>query len=942
MFQVGYKVITSYVSAVVTGPKFQEVGVETTHSVCDLTPATLYEFQVSASTQSGYGNTVSVQNYTQVGDPSPPSEPDVSKVTSTNLTLTLHPVVLQSGPVSSYFIVVDDMSTRQKRAVTDPVTAIGLNGYTAVEFTGSTLIRTKTSYVVGNKNKIGPYENKELKPGTEYKIYYVVGSSLDNGGPSKYGYSSVTVTTGAQVLAAAGMSQELIIILAVVIPLVIILIILLIILIIWLIRKKRKNTEQQGTKEWLSYYSTNYFGNPSNGTLKGSKGGVWSDTYDLKEKRHPELKPKQHPADLKVADMHGQKPTISFEEEYRLLPTGKQYSWQVAERAENRDKNRFDHLLAYDHSRVVLRRTKGSDYINANYIHGYGDENRSAYIAAQSPYNDQTMCDFWEMVYQEESKQIIFLARLLEDGILKSERYWPTQGSIQYGAIIVRHIRSDRYANFVIRTFDLYKDGHNAKRVTQYNFTSWPDHGVPEDTIPFLEFRMKVKTEIHTGDGPMIIHCGTGVSRTAVFIALDSLLEQAHVENAVNVFKFCNRMRKCRVMMVRTLKQYIFLYEALFEGLLTTYHIVGEDLKMNYRLLSSTNPATDKSHFREQFEVLEMFVPELTDEECKTAHQEENIKKNRFSTIVPPDAHRPVIRTPGGLGRTDYINALYIDSYVQVNKFIVTQTPLHNTVVDFWKLVYDYGVTSIVMMNSVDFKEDTCAEYWPHQRGIHKWDPLCVDLKQIEQRPNVIVRTMVLYNAQKPSEPGREIKQFQYGAWPMYNKIPDSRNSFMDFLEEVEEWETESGSQTSPIIVHCMDGASQSGLFCACSVLCDKMRKEGEVDVFHTIKHMKKRRPHFISSLVSRPKGVFVQFFHIRYFYLNFVIKADAMFFLGTIQILLQVAVGLHEHPDVREATSSLHRKSGFVHARGRHNRQWIIFVCMTIEGATVLSKGYK
>lgn len=51
---------------------------------------------------------------------------------------------------------------------------------------------------------------------------------------------------------------------------------------------------------------------------------------------------------------------------------------------ENRPKNRYANIIAYDQSRVVLNeisRIPGSDYINANFIDGY--QKKSAYIATQ-------------------------------------------------------------------------------------------------------------------------------------------------------------------------------------------------------------------------------------------------------------------------------------------------------------------------------------------------------------------------------------------------------------------------------------------------------------------------------------------------------------------------------------------------------------------------------
>lgn len=62
-------------------------------------------------------------------------------------------------------------------------------------------------------------------------------------------------------------------------------------------------------------------------------------------------------------------------------------------------------------------------------------------------------------------------------------------------------------------------------------------------------------------------------------------------------------MRQCRPMMVRTLKQYMFIYDVLFEALLTHHAVVGEDINVNYRILNRVNPRTNHSYFHEQFKV---------------------------------------------------------------------------------------------------------------------------------------------------------------------------------------------------------------------------------------------------------------------------------------------------------------------------------------------------
>lgn len=42
-----------------------------------------------------------------------------------------------------------------------------------------------------------------------------------------------------------------------------------------------------------------------------------------------------------------------------------------------------------------------------------------------------------------------------------------------------------------------------------------------------------------------------------------------------------------------------------------------------------------------------------------------------------------------------------LQSYTRSAAFIVTLHPLQSTTPDFWRLVYDYGCTSIVMLNQL-------------------------------------------------------------------------------------------------------------------------------------------------------------------------------------------------------------------------------------------------
>jgi len=75
-----------------------------------------------------------------------------------------------------------------------------------------------------------------------------------------------------------------------------------------------------------------------------------------------------------------------FSAEYESIDPGQQFTWEASSADENKHKNRYANVIAYDHSRVKLESfdpfpLPGSDYINANFIDGYCRPN--AYIATQ-------------------------------------------------------------------------------------------------------------------------------------------------------------------------------------------------------------------------------------------------------------------------------------------------------------------------------------------------------------------------------------------------------------------------------------------------------------------------------------------------------------------------------------------------------------------------------
>jgi protein tyrosine phosphatase len=65
-------------------------------------------------------------------------------------------------------------------------------------------------------------------------------------------------------------------------------------------------------------------------------------------------------------------------------------------------------------------------------------------------------------------------------------------------------------------------------------------------------------------------------------------------------------------------------------------------------------------------------------------------------------------------------------------------------------------------------------------------------------------------------------------------------------LNMLERWQQRSGNGV--IVVHCMDGATRSGLLCALSYVVERLKVEQDVDVFQSVKHVRTNRAQIVPT----------------------------------------------------------------------------------------------
>ncbi|XP_056606528.1 receptor-type tyrosine-protein phosphatase T isoform X12 [Triplophysa dalaica] len=549
----------------------------------------------------------------------------------------------------------------------------------------------------------------------------------------------------------------------------------------------------------------------------------------------------QHITQMKCGQGYG------FKEEYEGLAEGQTAPWETAKKDENRNKNRYGNIIAYEHTRVRLQPLEGdphSDYINANYIDGYHRQRH--YIATQGPMQE-TVRDFWRMIWQENSASIVMVTNLVEVGRVKCVRYWPDEMEV-YGDIKVTLIETEPLAEYVIRTFTVQKKGHHEIReIRQFHFTSWPDHGVPCYATGLLGFIRQVKFLNPPDAGPIVVHCSAGAGRTGCFIAVDIMLDMAESEGVVDIFNCIRELRSQRVNMVQTEEQYVFVHDAILEACLCGNTAIPVcDFRAIYYNISRLDSQTNSSQIKDEFQTLNIVTPRVRPEDCSVGLLPRNHDKNRSMDVLAVDRCLPFLISVDGES-SNYINAALMDSHKQPAAFIVTQHPLPNTVADFWRLVFDYNCSSIVMLNEMDAAQ-LCMQYWP-EKGSCCYGPIQVEFISADIDEDIINRIFRICNMARPQDGYRLVQHFQFIGWPAYRDTPLSKRSILQLVRRLAKWQEQYDGGDGRTVVHCLTGGGRSGTFCAICSICEMIQQQNIVDVFHTVKTLRNNKANMVETM---------------------------------------------------------------------------------------------
>lgn len=385
--------------------------------------------------------------------------------------------------------------------------------------------------------------------------------------------------------------------------------------------------------------------------------------------------------------------------------------------------------------------------------------------------------------------------------------------------------------------------GSEKRDLFQFHYTTWPDRGVPQNSTALLAFRWKVYARQQLTEGPLVVHCSAGVGRTGTYIGIDAMLECAKDRGNVFIQNYVEVMRRQRPYMVQKEEQYVFLHEAVMVGLACgNTEVSSEDLLLRMNKLARVNKSSNQTGYQEEFQRLQRICKfESQGAPSTAALKPSNRTKNRYINYLPVDTARVILKS--SKEDRDYINASFVDGNVQRDAYILTQAPLSNTTEDFWRMVSQYDVSTVVMLNDLTKESESYPQYWPSE-GVVKYGDITLKFLAKKKTETSTITKLSVFDAVPPKNTST-IQHLQFTGWSHPNSPPDPQE-ILELVTDIEKSQQNTGNGI--IVLQCSDGVGRSATVAAIMSAIEKVKTEQTVDIFQTIKLLRVKRPSAVTT----------------------------------------------------------------------------------------------
>ncbi|XP_037539109.1 receptor-type tyrosine-protein phosphatase eta [Nematolebias whitei] len=261
-----------------------------------------------------------------------------------------------------------------------------------------------------------------------------------------------------------------------------------------------------------------------------------------------------------------------------------------------------------------------------------------------------------------------------------------------------------------------------------------------------------------------------------------------------------------------------------------------EDFEIYYR----KQKADSSCGFAEEFEDLK---PVGISQAKTHALALDNKPKNRYNNVLPYDSSRVKLSIIHGSPNEDYINANYMPGYLSRKEFIAAQGPLPATVSDFWRMIWEKNVLTLVMLTRCNEQGRVkCEQYW--DSGTKHYEDITVTTTSEIALEDWTIRDFDVKNV-KTTEV-RSVRQFHFTAWPDHG-VPETTELLISFRHLVREHMNQY-SRHSPTVVHCSAGVGRTGTFISIDRLIFQIERENVVDVYGIVHDLRMHRPLMVQT----------------------------------------------------------------------------------------------
>ncbi|KAG6558331.1 protein tyrosine phosphatase N4 [Microplitis demolitor] len=260
-------------------------------------------------------------------------------------------------------------------------------------------------------------------------------------------------------------------------------------------------------------------------------------------------------------------------EHFSIMNLPIQGTFENFEKYENLRKNRDVRIPCWDSSRVILKSNCDVDYIHANYVSGFDGDKK--FVATQEP-TAETLCDFFTMIWQENSYIVVMLTDTAQNSEPICPQYWSSNEDcdaiLKIFKVSANKVTLHRFYTEITLNI-LNKETGELRIIHFFKYFDSPSHGVPSNMAGFLDFILAINKRQQSLlrkalvvdqnlPGPIVVHCSSGIG-TGTLCALDACLYQLAITVTINVPAVVFRIRHQRHSSILSPEQYVFINNVL-------------------------------------------------------------------------------------------------------------------------------------------------------------------------------------------------------------------------------------------------------------------------------------------------------------------------------------------------------------------------------------------